>query len=274
MKISIVTPLRDEINNIDKLFESISNQTVKINNWIIVENDSRDGSKEYLKEKIKPKNVENLTILNLSLGGEYQLGNKYSHVINEGFKYIEKHIQFEYLAILDSDCFPEPKYYETLINYLINHKNVGIISGVIRENGKIYYDPNHARGGCRVWRKECYLNSGYIVTMSADSVSEVLARLNNWKTKSIKDTYVISRALGKKIDYEYYGRSAYYRGFNIKYIILKTIYTLMQMKFMKSYKYFKGYITSYVKNDQRISHDKVREYYDNYLLNKINSYFK
>ena len=51
-KIALVTPVKDEIKNLPKLFESMEKQSINIYSWVIIQNNSTDGSKEYL-EKIK-----------------------------------------------------------------------------------------------------------------------------------------------------------------------------------------------------------------------------
>ena len=59
-KIAIVTPLRNEEKNINKLFDAVSKQTTNIFSWVILENGSTDGSKKILKNIECPVNVEHL----------------------------------------------------------------------------------------------------------------------------------------------------------------------------------------------------------------------
>ena len=66
-KIVLVTPLKDEMENIDRLIESIAVQDSPIYAWIIVENGSRDGSKEYLDKVTNVSNVEHFIVINFSL---------------------------------------------------------------------------------------------------------------------------------------------------------------------------------------------------------------
>ena len=85
-KIAIVTPLRNEQKNINKLFDAVSKQTANIFCWIILENGSTDGSKRILKNIECPVNVEHLEILNLTENSmNYELGSNYARIINYGF---------------------------------------------------------------------------------------------------------------------------------------------------------------------------------------------
>ena len=78
--IGLITPLRNEAQNIPQLFDAIDSQTVPINYWIIIENDSDDGSKKILEQQKKRlDNVDNLKIINLKFDNKtYELGPKYA----------------------------------------------------------------------------------------------------------------------------------------------------------------------------------------------------
>ena len=108
-KIAIVTPLRNEIENIDKLFDALSKQTITIFSWVILENGSTDGSIEKLKNIKCPNNVEYLEILNLTKNSiNYELGSNYARINNFGFNFLKQqdyYQQLDFIGILDSDIF-------------------------------------------------------------------------------------------------------------------------------------------------------------------------
>ena len=158
MKIAIVTPLRNEKKNIDKLFDSISKQSIDIFLWVILENGSTDGSKKMLKQKRKPSNVSNMEILNIKESSiEYALGENYARIVNFGFEYIIKKGDFntiDYIGILDSDIFLERSYYQLLLDAFSKDICLGITSGIIlNTDGSLEKTSNNwVRGGCRLWR--------------------------------------------------------------------------------------------------------------------------
>ena len=112
-KIAIVTPLRNEEKNINKLFDAVSKQTTNIFYWVILENGSTDGSKKILKNIACPVNVEHLEILNLTENSmNYELGSNYARIINYGFNFLKEKAYFnqiDFIGILDSDIFLEKK---------------------------------------------------------------------------------------------------------------------------------------------------------------------
>lgn len=281
MNISIVTPLRDEINNLPILIRSIENQSYRIRNWIVLENGSKDGSKEFLEQIDSIKNVDNFVVLNLTLSNnEYQLGFKYSSIVKMGFDYIIENFpksEFDFIGILDADNFPESSYYEKLIATFKSDSNLGILSGLVYSpDGNLH--PNskeEARGSCRLWKRECFEDAGYIVSMSADSVSALKARLKGWKTTTAKGAKVEARLVGSKVkDYEYYGRSVYYRGYSFFYMLARFIKHLAKFDFSFALGFFKGYFYSFVSRKDKINDPEILYHNSRRLITKTLNMFK
>lgn len=275
-KIAIVTPVKNERDNLPKLVASIEAQKVSIFLWVIIENDSDDGSKEFLSELSKLNNVDNLIILNLPFKDQqYQLGKKYATIIKHGFDYIQNSNllnDIKYIGILDADCHPMPDYYEILLNHFKNNQSLGITSGTIRYNDNTIEKSNldHARGGCRLWRKQCFLQCPYEIGMSADSISETKAKINGWEVKSYTEAVVYSRKVGSKFTNYYQGLSAYYRCIPFYYIIIKTFYLLFfKWRIKRAYGLFIGYIKAYINGNERIKNRSIAKYYRKIFLRKI-----
>jgi glycosyltransferase involved in cell wall biosynthesis len=229
-KIAIVTPLKDELNNLDRLIESISNQSINIHTWVIIENDSIDGSREYLNKINSIKNVENLFILNLDTNQQtYELGKKYSSIVHKGFELIKskKNIydELNFIGILDADCFPDKDYYQVLTNFMKVNPRTGISSGIILfDDGKKHKTKrNHVRGSGRLWSIDCFRDVGYVIGMSADSLSSAKAVIKGWQVNVCEKAIIKSRVAGAIKGFSYYGESAYYRGNSLLYAFLKSI---------------------------------------------------
>jgi len=279
-KIHIVTPLRDEIDNIDVLVKSISNSVCKIETWVIVENNSTDGSKEYLRELKVVKNVNDLIILNRDdFSSHYQLGGKYSAIVNEGFKFIinKKKIDNEdFIGIVDADSFPIATYFLALIEGFEKDDTLGITSGRARtvDGGReSVHSKSWVMGSCRLWRYKCFLEAGYIIGPSADTVSVALAEIKGWKVYPINTTHFYARDVGWRVDFSYYGKCAYYRGNTVLYALIRVIKYALIGRLNNSYGFAKGYFLDYLKNDPRVPNSDVRKYFSNYLWNVIHKKF-
>ena len=275
--IALITPLKDEMGNIDRFISHIESQTIPITCLIIVENDSTDGSKEYLEKIESVKNVELFKVVNLNFDDtSYRVGKKYATIIKTGMNYLEEldlYNSLDFIGILDSDIFPEKEYYEKLTKFLNDHTEIGITSGLIyTQEGKLHIaNKNFVRGGCRVWKKKCLEESGYQIAHTADTVSLARAHLKGWKTETIKSARVTSREVNVRIANSYNkGYHAYYRGHTLIYVILKAFYfAVMKGEFKMGFEYFAGYFKSMLHQKPQIEDEKLKKYFKFYLYNKI-----
>jgi glycosyltransferase involved in cell wall biosynthesis len=270
MQIALVTPLRDELGNLPDLFEGIRRQTVPIRYWVIVENDSTDGSRECLREAEKPPNVAEMDVLNITTAnGAYQLGAKYAGIVNTGFDHIQRKWgvgDLDYIGILDADCIPEPTYFEKLVAFMAAHDDVGISSGVIRlENGESdIASADWVRGGCRLWKSACFRECGYIVGPSADTLSAIHAETAGWAVKVCKGAWVRSRETGVRSGYGYYGSSCHFRGIGPVYALAKALF-LSTRSLSVGREFLLGYFGSFFSGAKRISDERILRYHRRYL---------
>ncbi|MFD0931998.1 glycosyltransferase [Psychroflexus salinarum] len=275
--IALVTPLKDELNNIDKFLDSVKNQSIPIKTLIIVENDSIDGSKEYLDRITELENIEQFKVININFEDTtYRVGKKYATIINTGFENLREepfYDELDYIGILDCDVFPEMDYYKKLTGFLMNNPEIGISSGLIFTNeGKQHIaNQNWVRGGCRIWKKDCFDQAGYRIAYTADTVSVALAHLKGWKTETLKSAKVISREVDVRFsNSSEKGYHAYYRGHTLLYMTLKSLYTiLIKRKVKTGSTLLVGYMKSMLSRRPRIDDDKLRKYFKYYMFNKL-----
>jgi glycosyltransferase involved in cell wall biosynthesis len=279
--IALISPLKDERENVEKYIESIEAQTVPIKCLVIVENDSTDGSAEYVDQLKSVTNVEIFKVIHMSFeDATYRVGRKYATIINEGLEWLKQQDFFDsldFLGILDCDIFPEKEYYEKLITFLDQNPEVGITSGLIYtpEGKRHIADPNWVRGGCRLWKKQCFDEAGYQVVYAADTVSMALAHLKGWKSETIKSAAVVSREVNVKLgSAKSKGHHAYFRGHTLFYMILKFLYFTFKGRPRMAYERLSGYLQAMRQGKPRIENKEVRKYFRYYLFNKLIHKFK
>jgi glycosyltransferase involved in cell wall biosynthesis len=274
MKIAIVTPLKDELTNLPLLIEKVTEQSLPIEHWVIVENGSIDGSKEFLEKIENLPNIKKLTVLNFTLPVEkYELGIKYATVVNQGFQYLKENDYIsdcDFIGILDADCFPDKDYYSELTDFMNSSPEIGISSGLAYSlEGK--YDGKSktwVRGNCRLWKKECFVEAGYFVGPSADSLSVCKAELKGWKSLPKADLSYKCRDVGENVNYSYYGYSAYFRGITPLYAFLKSMKYLLQGNLNNFKGYFSGYFGAWFQRKEKISDREILNYFSNYFSNR------
>lgn len=275
--IALVTPLKDEINNIGRFLSTIEHQSIPIKSLVIVENDSEDGSKEYLKKLSHIKNIENFKVIHINFkDSTYRVGKKYATIVNKGFQYLKHEPYYDnldYIGILDCDVFPERDYYKKLTSFMFAHPKIGISSGLtFTESGKQHIaNQNWVRGNSRIWTKECFDEAGYKIAYTADTVSVALAHLKGWKTKTLKSAKVTSREIDVRFSSSSEkGYHAYYRGHTLFYMLLKSLYIMIIKRKVKTGStLLYGYIKSMLKRRCRIEDRCLRKYFRYYMLNKL-----
>lgn len=267
-RIYLVTPLRDEVDNIEPLFSSIAAQDVKIEKWVIVENGSTDGSVEKLNSIIAPPNVNNLTVLNIDTEDpEYALGWKYARIVNRGFQEITSSISLgsnDYIGILDADSFPDAGYYKLLVRSFNSYPNLGITSGHcydIETGRRSRHNEKWVLGSCRLWRGACFNDSGYIIGPSADTLSVAKAEIAGWDVSVTPGATFKARTVGERINYSYYGKSAHYRGETTLYIFMRTINMFLRGNIIGSYKLLFGYVEAALSREPKINDEEIIGYY-------------
>lgn len=275
-RIFLSTPLRNEIGNIDKLFQSVADQDCQIDVWVIVENGSTDGSREDLAVRDRPKNVGELIVLNEDAEvGDYALGAKYARIVNRGFQEIQSRVTLkdsDLIGILDADSFPKISYYSKLRDAFDKDSKLGIASGLSfdEENMRVSaHSRNWVRGSCRLWRGECFMQSGYIIGPSADTLSLARAEIDGWVVYVVNEAMFIAREVGARSKQKYYGTSAYYRGNTPVYALLRFAKFVSKFKFSEAAQYLSGYFGSYIAGAERIDDLEIRAYFSDYVLNKL-----
>lgn len=141
MNITAVIVTFNRLKLLKKTLEHFDNLSYKPSTIIIVNNNSNDGTKEFLETWAKDKNLMNKIVLNLdkNIGGS---GGFY-----EGMKEAIKY-PIDWLWVSDDDAFPEKHAFENFIKFLKETdknliKNISVISGQVISNGKI--DLGHRR---------------------------------------------------------------------------------------------------------------------------------
>src|SRR5690554_1196437 len=170
-KLAIVTPAKNESNNVYGLAESVAKLEYLPDLWIFINDDSDDDTEKKFRESINtfPSLKQHCTIKiikHISKDKSYSLGNKYSSVVKFGLDFLLKYeedskIKYDYIGILDCDILIPENYYSFLMNKLENDPKLGIVSGgkqlEIDSNNKTsvtFSSRTHAPSGFRVWRRK------------------------------------------------------------------------------------------------------------------------
>ena len=291
----LVTPAKNEEKNLSGCISSVAKQTIKPVLWAIIDDGSTDNTPEIIKET-KEKNdwIKNITLEE----SVRDLGIHYSYVCKKGFdfaiEYCKEHeIRYDYVGLVDADIFLEESYFEGLIKEFEKDHRLGTASGetrsIVKEKTiRPKQQENLPSGAARLWRKECFEEiGGYSLTCSADSVSNVKAKLKGWKTRRFKEYKFTQRRMTASANglwkgWMELGKSAYYLNAPPIFAFVRAIRYLFERPYYIGLAYLFGYLNSYVFGKEQTDDDEIRQYYrhtrprelKDFYLNKIKKFFR
>lgn len=212
---SIITPVKNEINNIQKTIDSVINQTITPVEWIIVDDSSTDGTETILK-----KTSEKFPWIKVVKCDENKLKDYSSRVVflfNYGFNNLSKKADF--ISKLDGDVSFAPTFYQNILEAFNANPKLGIASGHLTINNvpeQIIKTPFVCtRGATKIYRTKCLEDIGGIIPFQGwDTLDNVAARSAGWQVAIIPEYFEHLKEEGSKVGNKYYSsfRTGFYNG--------------------------------------------------------------
>lgn len=239
MKYVLISPARNEERFITKTLDSVVEQTLLPERWVIVDDSSTDRTAEIVRGY-----AEHFPWIEL-LQRPQRLDRNFSgkvHAFNAGLERIQS-LPFDVIGNLDADLSFEPDYLEFLIGKFSDDPKLGVAGTPFTEDGGYdtardsFEGQNHVAGGCQLFRRECFQEvGGYIPNPAGgiDWIAVTTARMKGWKTRSFpekrfhhyrtlgtagKSNWAASFSYGEK-DY-YLGGSPFWQLFRVAYRMTK-----------------------------------------------------
>lgn len=272
----VVTPCKNEGENLPDLIASVVAQTVKPVVWVIVDDGSMDDTSNIVEDAMKAHNWIQSIQLNSNVR---DIGPHLADVMKKGFdlaiSYCTRYeIEYNYLGNLDGDLTLPHTFYENLIKEFENDPKLGVASGGTKHiignrvrHAKVAV--NEPSGGHMLMRRECFEMCGGIPrTYSMDSVMKVKARLEGWETRRFEENIAteirdVNAADGYWNGFVHNGRSSYYLNINPLHVMARAIIYSLRRPYYAGVAYLIGYLGSLIRGRDRIPDQEVRTYYWN-----------
>lgn len=219
---SIISPVRNEVNNIQKTIDSVVKQTLLPVEWIIVDDSSTDGTETILNNAaaIYPW----VKVVKCEVNKLEDYSSRVVFLFNYGFNKLSRSVEF--ISKLDGDVSFSSDFYRNLIEAFHLNPKLGIASGLLTINNipeRLIKSPFICtRGATKIYRTICLDDIGGIIPFQGwDTLDNVAARSKNWEVAILPERFEHLKEEGSKVGNIYYSsfRTGFYNG-SIPYLWL------------------------------------------------------
>lgn len=190
VKYAVITPVRDEAKRIKATIESVQRQTIRPEEWVIVNDGSTDGTGDILDQAADQYSW--IHVVHRKNRGFRKAGGGVMEAFHDGYGTVVCK-EWEFLVKLDADLSFAPDYFEKCFEYFERDPQLGIGGGEIQHNisGALKVEENpkfHVRGATKIYRRECWEAIGGLWRAPGwDTIDEVKANMLGWKTYAFQD---------------------------------------------------------------------------------------
>ena len=282
----LITPARNEEENIERVIKSMITQTVLPWKWVIVSDGSTDLTDAIVK-KYLPGNSW-IELLRMPEHSDRQFAAKVN-CFNAGYEAV-KDLEYDIIGNLDADISFEKDYFKFLMTKFAEDPKLGVVGTPFVEDGKHYdyrfTNVDHVSGACQLFRRKCFEEIGGYVPIKGggiDWVAVTTARMKGWKTRTFTEkTCLHHRKIGTGnssalMTWFRQGGKDYFLGNHPLWEIFRTIYQMTKKPYiLGGLLLFTGYAWGFLSRMERpISKDLLKFYRNEQMerLKKILSIF-
>jgi len=202
MKYVLVTPARNEEAFIEKTIQSVVNQTVLPDRWIIVNDGSTDSTGTIARRWADLHHW--IEVLDMPEHRDRSFAAK-AYCFAAGYDRV-KSVDYDIVGNLDADISFGSDHFEFLLERFEEDLDLGVAGTIFKEEDGYssdtdsYEGPTHVSGQCQLFRRRCFQDiGGYFPNKAGgiDWMAVTTARMKGWKTRSFREKWFFHhRSLG------------------------------------------------------------------------------
>lgn len=277
-KYVVITPVRDEEVFIAATIESMIRQTVLPQEWIIVDDGSKDNTGKIIDEYANRYSW--IKTVHREDRGFRKSGGGVVDAFNDGYRVLTCS-DWDFISKFDGDLTFTPDYFEKCFAEFAGDPKLGVGGGVIcyLTNGveKVEQAPAfHVRGATKIYRKACWEGiGGYWPAPGWDTIDEVKANSMGWSSRSFADLHLVHHRHTGAADGLWgglvkYGRANYICGYHPLFMLGKCLRRLrLSPPILGSIALLYGYVSGYLKRVPQVNDPAAIAYLRRQQLNRL-----
>jgi biofilm PGA synthesis N-glycosyltransferase PgaC len=277
-KYVVVTPVRDEEAYLPCTIDSMLKQTVRPQEWVIVDDGSKDSTGKIIEEAARQ--YPWIRAVRREDRGFRKWGAGIIEAFYDGF-HVLACTDWEFMAKLDGDLSFEPGYFAEMFDKFKENQRLGIGGGFLYhlENRRRTLEQNpifHVRGGAKIYRRGCWdAIGGLWVGPGSDTIDEVKANMLGWSTQSFLEIQIqhhrwTGAAYGRWGGIVKNGKTDYVSGYHPLFLVAKSVVRLWRRPYVVgSVGLLYGYLSAYLQRTPRVDDPKLIKYLQRQQLAKL-----
>jgi len=236
LRYAIVTPARDERENLGRLSAAVGAQRHRPAWWVIADDGSEDGTRE-LVAALAAQDPSVLLAARDAAPGQLSDGRRQARdllAFRHGVNALPAPV--DVVVKVDADVSFEPDFFERLMAWFAADARLGIAGGACTELQDGVWQrrkvvPTAVWGATRAYRWECLDTvMGLEPFVGWDGIDEIKAQIGGWRTGTDVDLpFRHHRPEGQRETariraHALSGRAAWYMGYRPSYLLLRSLY--------------------------------------------------
>jgi biofilm PGA synthesis N-glycosyltransferase PgaC len=234
---AVVTPARNEADNLPRLAGCLERQTVMPTAWVIVDDRSTDGTSELAAGLAAAHPWISVTGNREDVAsGSIEVGRRIGRDVvafTTGVRAIPSAV--DVVVKVDADVSVDLDFFQRLLGAFAADPSLGIAGGICLElqGGEWCFQHqtgDHVRGATKAYRWACYTDvSPLAPTLGWDGIDEAKAALHGWSFRSILDLPFrhhrrVGQRDGRRRAWEHQGAAARFMGYRFSYLVLRSLF--------------------------------------------------
>jgi biofilm PGA synthesis N-glycosyltransferase PgaC len=276
----VITPVRNEIEHLEKTINSVASQTIIPKRWVLVDDGSTDGTRELIDGSVR-KHSWIRAVYRVDRGFR-KAGGGVVDAFYDGYNEVGP-VVWDYIVKLDGDLSFAPDYFERCFTRFEKDTKLGVGGGTICKEVDGQLTPEsavdpvfHVRGATKIYRRQCWEGIGGLIRAPGwDTVDEVKANMLGWTTCSFPEIWVhhhrpAGQADGVWKDWVKNGLANYIAGYHPLFMLFKCISRLRRKPYaISSIGLLSGFLSGYVKRVPQIEDHEYIKYFQQQQIRRL-----